>query len=158
MVISEASNDQLDWLMYYVFIEMDYFMLQTLSHTLIFCSKSHDFHLFFDDVSSNVLFLKKWFLRNEISQRMARQIKTNFINEWRGEAESWVYEICFDLPSHELWYFISQKPLFQKFHFNFLYKELDSWNVFISCTSPWYIISQNHFSKSFLKIFAKNLC
>ena len=74
----------------------------------------------------NVLFLKKWFLRNEISQRMARQIKTNFINEWRGEAESWVYEICFDLPSHELWYFISQKPLFQKFHFNFLYKELDN--------------------------------
>ena len=106
----------------------------------------------------NVLFLKKWFLRNEISQGMARQIKTNFINEWRGEAESWVYEICFDLPSHELWYFISQKPLFQKFHFNFLYKELDSWNVFISCTSPWYIISQNHISKSFLKIFAKNLC
>ena len=106
----------------------------------------------------SVLFLKKWFLRNEISQRMARQIKTNFINEWRGEAESWVYEICFDLPSHELWYFISQKPLFQKFHFNFLYKELDSWNVFISCTSPWYIISQNHISKSFLKIFAKNLC
>ena len=32
-----------------------------------------------------------------------------------------------------------------------------SWNVFISCTSPWYIISQNHISKSFLKIFAKNL-
>ena len=29
----------------------------------------------------NVLFLKKWFLRNEISQRMARQIKTNFINK-----------------------------------------------------------------------------
>ena len=63
-----------------------------------------------------------------------------------------------DLPRHSLWYFISQKPLFQKFHFNFLYKELDSWNVFISCTSPWYIISQNHISKSFLKIFAKNLC
>ena len=114
--------------------------------------------LWSDSSGINVLFLKKWFLRNEISQRMARQIKTNFINEWRGEAESWVYEICFDLPSHELWYFISQKPLFQKFHFNFLYKELDSWNVFISCTSPWYIISQNHISKSFLKIISQNLC
>ena len=103
-------------------------------------------------ISEKVVFVK-W---NITTNDEANQ--NNFINEWRGEAESWVYEICFDLPSHELWYFISQKPLFQKFHFNFLYKELDSWNVFISCTSPWYIISQNHISKSFLKIFAKNLC
>ena len=103
-------------------------------------------------ISEKVVF-EKW---NITTNGEANQ--NNFINEWRGEAESWVYEICFDLPSHELWYFISQKPLFQKFHFNFLYKELDSWNVFISCTSPWYIISQNHISKSFLKIISQNLC
>ena len=61
----------------------------------------------------------------------------------------------FDLPSHELWYFISQKPLFQKFHFKnnsiwwtmqqILRNDFEKW--YIMALVPWYIISQNHFSK-----------
>ena len=117
-------------------------------------------------ISENMVF-EKWNiitsleLNQIISQRMTRQIKSfhnewrgksiiyNFINEWWGEAESWVYEIIndwfaksrvmkgfrfakswvvnwFDLTKDEWWYFISQKSHFQKFHFNFYRR---SWTI-----------------------------
>ena len=72
----------------------------------------------------------------------------------------------FDLPSHELWYFISQKPLFQKFHFKnnsiwwtmqqILRNDFEKWfwEMIYHGTSPMIY----HFSKSFLKIWLFMFC
>ena len=81
--------------------------------------------------------------QNKFHKRMTRRSRVMSL---------WNY---FDLPSHELWYFISQKPLFQKFHFKnnsiwwtmqqILRNDFEKW--YIMALVPWYIISQNHFSK-----------
>ena len=78
--------------------------------------------------TSNVLFLKIWFLRNDISQRMTNHAQINIDIITNDEAE----------PSHELWYecwfanswvvkFLFLKTTFSEISFQYFY--IKSWTM-----------------------------
>ena len=104
-------------------------------------------------ISEKVVFVK-W---NITTNDEANQ--NNFINEWRGEAESWVYEIILicqvmscDISFHKNHFFrnfiskiIVYDGLCNKFWEMILRNDFEKW--YIMALVPWYIISQNHFSK-----------
>ena len=100
-------------------------------------------------ISEKVVFVK-W---NITTNDEANQ--NNFINEWRGEAESWVYEIILicqvmscDISFHKNHFFrnfiskiIVYDGLCNKFWEMILRNDFEKW--YIMALVPWYIISQN---------------
>ena len=85
--------------------------------------------------------------------------QNDFINEWWGESESWIYKIILicqvmscDISFHKNHFFrnfiskiIVYDGLCNKFWEMILRNDFEKW--YIMALVPWYIISQNHFSK-----------